>query len=214
MTCSTDSIIRSRRCALLSSVVLALTLLGGAVHVPMAAADTLEAEYHGPSRHMRTLHFEIAENATRFVFDDEPLDEDGLPAYGNEFITEGYLYPRGFLRDRDGVLPNGGAAFPEKVLGRWTCRGWHVGEGAKTKTGPIVITTQYFDLDDTSGHTSLVTEGVELADVGVPVRRAITGGTGRFRNARGQSVQRLLGLDAMGGVKLRVSLRPGRRWGR
>ncbi len=153
------------------------------------------------------LRFDVAEDPTRFVFAPTPVDADGLPAYGNYFITQGYLYPEGTLNGSDGVLPNGKPEFPNKVLGEWTCWGSHVGEGARTKSGPIVVTTQLFQLGTRTAKRAIVTEGYELVDVGVPVRRAITGGTGSFRSAEGEQVQRLLGFGSTNGVKLRVALR-------
>ena len=41
---------------------------------------------------------EVCENGSRFIPDGDPLFEDGLPAYGNEFITEGFIYPAGTLK--------------------------------------------------------------------------------------------------------------------
>jgi hypothetical protein len=161
----------------------------------------------GAKSSTEVLRFDVAEDPTRFVFAPTPVDADGLPAYGNYFITQGYLYPEGTLNGSDGVLADGKPAFPDKVLGEWTCWGSHVGEGAKTRTGPIVVTTQLYSLGKRAGDRTVVTEGYELADVGVPVRRAITGGSGRFRSASGEQVQRLLGLGASNGVKLRVTLR-------
>jgi hypothetical protein len=49
-----------------------------------------------------TLKFDAAENGTHFSFDETPADGDGLPAYGTEYITEGYLYPYGTLTDSNG----------------------------------------------------------------------------------------------------------------
>ena len=92
------------------------------------------------------LRFDIVEDPTRFVFSEKPVDGDGLPAYGNYFVTQGYLYPEGTLNGSDGVLPDGKPAFPDKVLGEWTCYGTHLGKGAKTEKGPWVITTQLFSL--------------------------------------------------------------------
>ncbi|MGH3442545.1 MAG: hypothetical protein ACRDUY_11005 [Nitriliruptorales bacterium] len=180
--------------------------------VAVAAAASLYAAWSGPEAQAvrsstEVLRFDVAEDPTRFVFAPTPVDADGLPAYGNYFITQGYLYPEGTLNGSDGVLPDGRPEFPDKVLGEWTCWGSHVGEGAKTKTGPIVVTTQLYRLGDRAGDRTVVTEGYELADVGVPVKRAITGGTGRFRSAGGEQVQRLLGFGASNGVKLRVTLR-------
>jgi len=156
----------------------------------------------------RNLRFDIAENGSRFSFDSEPVDENGLPAYGGEFITEGYLYPFGFLENHEGVNEDGSPAYPEQVLGRWVCRGWHVGNGATTVTGPWVVTTQIFDLDETFGQRTIITEGYELADINKPISRAITGGTGRFSRARGSSNQKLLGFNQSYGVNVRVVLHP------
>jgi hypothetical protein len=153
-----------------------------------------------------SLWVDIAENGNRFVFDETPLHPDGLPAYGNEFITEGYIYPTGTLHGTNGVTPDGSPEFPRLVIGRWTCRGWHVGEGAHTATGPWVVTHQLFDFGETFGAKTITTEGYELVDMNVPVRRAITGGTGIFNAARGDSRQVFLGFNQSNGVVLRVRL--------
>ena len=153
------------------------------------------------------LRFDIVEDPTRFVFSEKPVDADGLPAYGNYFVTQGYLYPEGTLNGADGVLPDGKPAFPDKVLGEWTCYGTHLGKGAKTEKGPWVITTQLFSIGEHPGERTLVTAGYELPEVGVPIKRAITGGTGRYRSAEGEQVQRMLGFSSTNAVKLRVTLR-------
>jgi hypothetical protein len=167
-----------------SWVALVLALAAAIVAVSAYAART-GPEAAAAKSSTEVLRFDVAEDPTRFVFAPTPVDGDGLPAYGNYFITQGYLYPEGTLNGSDGVLPNGKHQFHDKVLGEWTCWGSHVGEGAKTKTGPIVVTTQLYQLGDRGGDRTVVTEGYELADVGVPVKRAITGGTGRFSSAAG-----------------------------
>ncbi len=151
--------------------------------------------------------FDIAENGSRFSFDAEPVDENGLPAYGGEFITQGYLYPYNFLETHNGVNEDGSPAYPEEVVGRWVCRGWHIGEGASTVTGPWVVTTQIFDLNEKYGRQTIITEGYELADINVGIDRAITGGTGKFGRAKGTSTQKLLGFNSSYGVNVRVILR-------
>ena len=149
-----------------------------------------------------TLRFEVAEDATRFVWDDEPVFEDGLPTYGNSFITQGYIYPAGTLDATTGVLADGSPEFPDQVLGEWTCRGWFVGDGVQTETGPWVMTTQIYNFGDSFGDAMLVTEGYEVSDVGVAGARAITGGTGPFATARGDGEQTLQGFNATEGVTL------------
>jgi hypothetical protein len=181
------------------AVTAALAYLG--IAAPLGADETTP----GPAykQHVEWLAFDIAEDATRFVFDETRTHPDGSPAYGSSFITQGYLYPAGTVGGSNGVLPDGSPEFPELVLGEWTCRGTFVSDGAHTVTGPWVVTTQLFSFGDAAGRVTLVTEGYEIADVGERVKRAVTGGTGRLRQASGQSAQQLLGFNATEGVNLR-----------
>lgn len=166
--------LRKRRFIVIS-ILLALLLIavGGIVS---AQRENLP---WAPGADVNVVKFDVAESASRFVFDEEPVFDDGFPAYGNAFVTQGYIYPHGTLDGSNGVLPNGEPEFPDKVIGEWTCRGWFVGDGAHTESGPWVITTQVYDLGDAPGDVTLVSEGYELADVNESVQRAITGGTGR-----------------------------------
>lgn len=163
------------------------------------------------------INFEVAENGFKFGFDQgQPLDENGFPLYGNNFITQGYIYPKGTLkRDRDtglynGVNPDGSAEFPDKVLGIWICRGWVLGdEGYNIETGPVVATTQIYDFHEIAGQfgkITLVSDGTELIDENVPILRAVTGGTGPYKRAKGQVRQVLLGLNGTVGVTLKYQL--------
>jgi hypothetical protein len=76
---------------------------------------------------------------------------------------------------------------------------------------PTFLCSQLFSFYPTPGHdlgklvgaVSLITEGFELADVGVSVKRAITGGTGRFQRAGGEVEQELLGFSEQMGISLR-----------
>ena len=158
--------------------------------VSLAAAD-------GGGRHTRTVEVDVAENGTRFVIDEAPVFDDGFPAYGNPFITQGYIYPAGTLSDSNGVNPDGSAEFPDKVIGEWNCRGYFIGDGAHTTEGSWVFTTQLFafgDDPDTGAETVVVTgyEGVAVGDV---VTGAVTGGTGAYATARGEADQELLGIN-------------------
>jgi hypothetical protein len=166
----------------------------------------------------RVLKFDVSELATRFVFDETPLDGNGNPAYGGEFVTEGVIYEPGTLNGDNGVvavfdpvtgkLISAEPEFPDKVIGRWTCRGWHVGEGAATVTGPWVVTHQLFQFGDTPGEETFTTDGHELVDLNVAIKRAITGGTGPYRRMRGEAVQTMIGFNASRGVNLRLQIEP------
>lgn len=185
-----------------------------ALLITTAYADQDVGKSHHKA-HKKVMHFDVAESGSKFSFDEAPLLPSGFPAYGNAFITQGYIYPAGTLGADDGVNPNGSPEFPEKVIGEWTCRGYFIGNGFETETGPVVITTQHYDFyqkrgfeeNKRSSKRNLVTEGYELIDVGVPSKRAITGGTGSFKSASGEATQVLLGMNANEGVNLRFNVR-------
>jgi hypothetical protein len=162
---------------------------------------------HGsPEAAPQSLTFDVPEDMSRFVFDQSVAYEDGMPKHGSPFITQGYIYPVGTLNGGNGVLPDGSPEFPDKVIGEWTCRGWLVGDGAHAMTGPMVITTQIYNFGDALGDETIVTDGYELADVGVEIERAITGGTGSYTGADGEVKQKFLGFNASEGVNLTIEV--------
>ena len=177
------------------------------------ADQDFDKSHHSVNK--KVMHFDVAESGSKFSFDEAPLLPSGFPAYGNAFVTQGYIYPAGTLGADDGVNPNGSHEFPEKVIGEWTCRGYFIGNGAETVTGPWVITTQHYDFYKQRGYAenkqstelNLVSDGYELVDIDVPGKRAITGGTGRFKRAAGEAVQVLLGHNASEGVNIRFQVR-------
>jgi hypothetical protein len=149
------------------------------------------------------LAFDVAEDFTRFVFDENIVHAGGEPAYGGTFITQGYIYPAGTLDGTNGVLADGSPEFPDLVLGEWTCQGWFVGNGMSTESGPVAITTQIFQFGEEYGGETVVTTGYEPSELLVPVKRAITGGTGQYLDVRGEVVQQLLGMTDTMAVNLR-----------
>ncbi|ABD56626.1 hypothetical protein [Jannaschia sp. CCS1] len=148
--------------------------------------------------------FDVAEDLTRFVYAEAPVFEDGMPAYGNAFITQGYIYPAGTLDGGvEGTQPNGDPAFPDLVIGEWTCDGYFVADGMRTETGAMVITRQIYRFDDGD---LLISHGVELADPGAAVTRAITGGTGDYADVPASLDQVMLGMSDGYGVRLQIEL--------
>lgn len=189
-----------------AKLAVLLTLL---MMIAAACTYTLEPRFEAAAAEI--IEVEVAENGyQRFSADETPtFEEDGLPAYGGEFITQGYLYPPGTLTCDDegicnGVLEDGSPEFPDAVLGEWTCWGYHVGDGAHTLTGPMVVTNQIFSFGAVPGVETITSTGYELADFSVPVARAITGGTGAYSMADGEQVQESLGFDMARGVSLSV----------
>ena len=148
--------------------------------------------------------FDVAEDISRFVFSAAPVFDDGMPAYGNAIITQGYLNPTRTLDGGDeGTLPNGDPAFPDLVIGEWTCDGYFVGDGMRTETGAIVMTRQVYRFNDGD---VLISHGAELVDAGVTVTRAVTGGTGDYADAPAEINQVLLGMSEGYGVRLQIEL--------
>lgn len=148
------------------------------------------------------LRFDVAENATRFVFGPDLLHDDGLPAYGAWFVTQGYIYPAGTLDETNGVNPDGSPEFPDQVLGQWLCRGVFIGDGAHTTSGSWVVTTQTYNFGSVDGEATIVSDGHEVADIGVTIDRAVIGGTGPFADAGGTATQSLIGFNVIEGVNL------------
>lgn len=125
------------------------------------------------------------------------------------------MYPDGVLRQDedgtwDGVNEDGSPTYPDQVVGDWTCYGRFIGKGMQTETGPWVFTTQYYDFHTNGGEEgseSFSSTGYELVDVGRVVYRAATGGTGCYKNLRGESQQTHVGFQKHGpAVTLRVCL--------
>ncbi len=167
--------------------------LVAAMAAPAFAGDALTA-------------FDVAEDQTRFSFAPAPVFDDGMPAHGNPFISQGYIYPAGTLAGgATGVLENGDPAWPDKVLGTWTCDGWFVGDAMHGTTGTILISRQIFQFDDGS---LLITQGPEIADKDTPFHRVVAGGTGDYADTDGVIEQTLLGFTEHMGAILTFTLFP------
>ena len=160
---------------------------------------------------IEVLEFDVSEDMTRFIFNKDIVFEDGLPADGSNFITRGYLYEAGTLTCDDdgscnGVNADGSPEFPDQLVGEWICEGYMINDAGHATGGVWVFSTQFFQLGEASGAQTVVTTGYDLADAGEAISRAVTGGTGAFKDARGESEQTLLGLNATDGVTARVKL--------
>ena len=172
-------------------------------------AAMLALALSGPLAAEQLNHFDVAEDITRFSFAPQPVFEDGMPAYGNACVTPGYIYPAGTLDGGvEGTLADGTPAFPEKVLGTWTCDGFFVGEGMRTTEGDLLISRQVFQFQDGG---ILITQGTEGIDENVWLTRAVTGGTGDYADAPAEIRQKLLGMSDGYGVRLQFELGDARQ---
>lgn len=185
--------------AVFALLVMGLTACQPMV-VPASVAASLETEA------VTTVQFDVAEDMNRFIFDQDVVYDDGLPADGSSFITRGFLYEYGTLSGNDGINPDGTPEYPDKVIGEWICQGYMINDAGHATGGVWVFSTQYFQFGDEPGAETIITTGYELADLNTAVSRAILGGTGEYSTARGESSQVLLGLNGSEGVNLRVQV--------
>jgi hypothetical protein len=203
---SADTVIRRhhRRATTLAAVALAVLVVAVALVTAVVDSSTAASS--------QRLTFDVAENGKRFVFDDRPLFDDGMPAYGNSFVTEGYLLAAGTLADGQALNADGtlAAEFEDRVIGEWKCFGWFVGDGMRTRSDEIVVTTQtyrFYGNDGRDDHDDrIVSIGTENVVGGTAAIRAITGGTGRHRRAVGEVAQTNLGLNPTQGINATFEL--------
>jgi hypothetical protein len=115
----------------------------------------------------------------------------GPDSRGAVFIVEGLVYPAGTIPAGNGFDP---ASVPAQ--GHWLCRGWFI--SYLDRVLPHVVTTQEYLCGlitpaQPSPADTLVSSGVEGA-IAV-ANRAVIGGTGRLRHARGDIRQVVIGLN-------------------
>ena len=180
---------RARLVGLAAAVTVIFGLVGGMASYAAANGDG--------SGNVRAIEVDVAEDGTRFVIDEAPVFDDGFPAYGNAFVTQGYIYPADTLTASNGVNPDGSPEFPDKVIGEWSCSGYFIADGAHTTEGSWVYTNQLFAFGDDAdnGAATIVVTGYESGVLGDTVTGAITGGTGRHMTARGEADQTFLGMN-------------------
>ncbi|NJN83568.1 MAG: hypothetical protein HC802_15660 [Caldilineaceae bacterium] len=191
---------------LLPLLIVAMLVITACAPITAPAAVMMQAAAGEETAESVLLKFDVAEDMARFAFDQTKTFDDGLPAHGASFVTQGYIYEYGTLDGTNGTHPDGSPEFPDKVIGEWVCRGWFVGDAAHATTGPWVITTQLYMFDEEHGGGQLVTDGYELSDIDLVGLRAVTGGTGEYAEARGEAMQTLLGFNSSEGVNLRFEI--------
>ena len=189
---TTTSTPTRRRTGLRAARFTAIVGLASVVACGTAFASTTDT-----SPESQVLEVDIAEDGTRFVIAEAPVFDDGFPAHGNAFVTQGYIYPAGTLTDSNGVNPDGTPEFPDEVIGEWSCSGYFIGEGAHATEGAWVYTTQLFAFGDDAdtGAETIVVTGYEGAEVGAVVTGALTGGTGDYATVSGEAAQELIGIN-------------------
>lgn len=120
-----------------------------------------------------------------------PPDVGGTDSRGASFFVEGLIY-------HAGTIPDGAGFDPASASGGgvWLCRGWFMSHTGRVH--PHVVTTQEYlfglptAAQPSPAHT-LVSSGVEG---GIALaHRAVIGGSGRHRHARGDVQQLTIGTN-------------------
>ena len=199
----------TRLVALVAVVALAaVALVGsparGTAKTPAAAVSAFTADeaIEQITAADGTLRFDVAENATLFAWSGDPELKDGVPGPPHRLRLPGLHLSRRHADQRQRRLADGSPEFPDKVLGQWSCWGWHVGAGAAAGAAPW-LTTHLVSFGGASGEATLVSEGYSIDDLAAVLERAITGGTGAFAGARGVQRETNLGFNATEGMNFR-----------
>jgi len=106
--------------------------------------------------------------------------------------VEGALY-------RGGTIPPGAGFDPANAtpIGHWLCRGWFMNHPERPAPGAITTQEYLLEVIDSSEAPSptntLVSSGLEGG--ATEFTRAVIGGSGRYRDARGDVVQETIGTN-------------------
>ena len=113
--------------------------------------------------------FDVAEDISRFVFAEAPVFDDGMPAYGNPFITQGYVYPAGTLDGGvEGTLADGSAAFPDKVIGIGVDTTGSTPLPVDREGMPLALKKQF--RKELAAHAWLAHKSIPFGCLGIPFR--------------------------------------------
>ncbi len=171
------------------SIVSACTLIVAAVLV-QAGAQPAMAE----PRDKGNLSYDVAIDIKTFSLSNNDPADPKNPRRGSTFVVYGKIFPAG-------TIPAGVSSFDPNQpgsIGNWVCRGVFLADYADVISGAAALTvhtTQLFLF--TTDDTMLVTEGLE-GNVGVSTHRVVTGGTGAYAGATGQSLQQNIGVNQDG----------------
>ncbi len=103
----------------------------------------------------------------------------------------------------------GYAQFDDNVIGDWDCRGWFTQNVAEvTEDALFDLSTQtfyFYDIPVIGGEGSITTDGAVFMNIDAPMKRSITGGTGKFKYVFGEVEQQVIGLNDTGMVNIRTT---------
>lgn len=124
-----------------------------------------------------------------------PNETDPGDLRGSTFNVEGLLYPGGTIPDGHGYV-----ATADDAIGHWFCRGDFVLHAGRPE--PHLMSNQEYvfgliEPGQTFRPDMLCTVGLEGSNEDfVEMYRAVTGGAGQYRSARGECTQELIGTNS------------------
>lgn len=177
--------------ARVSAVMAAALMLASAAH-----GQDVDQQDAGRKSEVVMFAVDVAEDFTKFV-PTKVKPEDTQPERGSFFVTEGRVFPVG-------TIEGDGADFDPSQRGHvgvWICRGTHLVAGSEIPAASWWVDSAQLFVLGRQAKEQLTTEGLEGSGT---VTRVVTGGTGNYAGWTGEQRQTFLGLNATGGVNLRV----------
>ena len=159
-----------------------------------------------------TLRFDVAENAHPLRLVRRPRAQGRHARPPHRLRLPGLHLPRRHADQRQRrQLADGSPEFPDKVLGQWSCWGWHVGAGRGRRGGAVADDPPRQLRRGRRVRRRWSARATASTTLAVALERAITGGTGAFAGARGVQTrdQPRLQRDRGHELPLRVCRRTG-----
>lgn len=175
-------------------------LAAALVCVGLAIGGPATAQYGFGAASPERIEFtiDVAEDMNKYT--EHRTNPGEEPLRGSSFVTEGKIYPAGY------IPTNGGDQFDPNApgsTGSWFCKGSFLVKGSEFAASPLAVVSDQIYLMP-SDRQSLATTGTEGNGLTV---RPVTGGTGMFAGYTGEQQQQFLGFNKTGGVNLRVTFR-------
>jgi hypothetical protein len=177
--------------ARVSTLTAAALMLASAAH-----GQDVDQQDAGRKSEVVMFAVDVAEDFTKFV-PTKVKPEDTQPERGSFFVTEGRVFPVGTI-EGDGADFDPGQ---RGHVGVWICRGTHLVAGSEIPAASWWVDSAQLFVLGRQAKEQLTTEGLEGSGT---VTRVVTGGTGNYAGWTGEQRQTFLGLNATGGVNLRV----------
>lgn len=139
-------------------------------------------------------------NSMRYLNND-PESDAGYNK--RSFIVEGHIYKKGtfeYYGFESGIKSSGAPEFLDRLMGKWTCKGWYINRGPETKTGYYIDSTHTYELDSRTALSRILTSnGKEKIEMHESFSRVLCSGMGSYSKVKGGNVtQTNVGINQTG----------------